>query len=136
MNLVDQLKRDEAFRSKAYHDTEGKLTIGYGRNLDDNGIRQSEGEVMLANDIAEVEGQLHAYLPWTDGLDEARRGVLLNMAYNMGIVELLHFKQTLALVHDGDYEGAAKAMLESKWADEVGPRAHRLALQMKIGEWQ
>jgi lysozyme len=90
----------------------------------------------LAHDVAACESALHSYLPWTDGLDEARRGVLLNMGFNMGVVGLLGFKQFLALVHDGRYEDAARDMLGTEWAQEVGARAHRLALQMKIGEWQ
>lgn len=136
MTIVDQLKRDEGLRLKPYRDSVGKLTIGYGRNLDDEGISQQEAEMLLSDDVQAVGNQLHGLLPWTDGLDEARRGVLLNMAFNMGIYGLMQFKNTLGLIQQGDYLGAAVAMRQSKWAEQVGPRAERLAIQMETGQWQ
>jgi lysozyme len=136
MNLLAQLKRDEGLRLTPYRDTVGKLTIGYGRNLEDNGITQSEADLMLINDIACHEDLVHQFLPWTDALDDVRRAVLVNMAFNMGIHSLLGFRKTLQAVHDGEYVGASELMLQSKWAEQVGPRAHRLALQMRSGEWQ
>jgi len=135
MNLLAQLKRDEGLRLTAYRDTVGKLTIGYGRNLDDNGITQSEADMMLINDIASHEDLVHQFLPWTDSLDEVRRAVLVNMAFNVGVHSLLGFKQTLQAIHDGDYAAAAAMMLQSKWAEQVGPRAYRLSRQMETGQW-
>ena len=46
-DLIEDLKRDEGFRSHPYRDTVGKLTIGYGRNLDDVGISEREAEQLL-----------------------------------------------------------------------------------------
>lgn len=40
--LEAELMRDEAFRSQTYRCTAGKLTIGYGRNLDDRGLTREE----------------------------------------------------------------------------------------------
>lgn len=134
-DLLSQLKRDEGIRLKAYRDQVGKLTIGIGRNLDDVGISLEEAEHLLANDIAAAQAQLAEQLPWTLGLDEVRRAVLTNMTFNMGIHGLMGFKNTLALIQAGEYEKAADNMLQSKWAQQVGPRAHRLALQMKTGSW-
>jgi lysozyme len=136
MNLVDQLKRDEAIRLKPYRDTVGKLTIGVGRNLDDEGISVAEAEMLLRNDIQAVQIELQRALPWTFQLDDAHRGVLENMSFNMGVEGLLKFHDTLSFVQRGMYDEAATAMLQSKWANEVGPRATRLAEQMRTGIWQ
>jgi lysozyme len=136
MNIIDQLKRDEGVRFKPYKDSVGKITIGVGRNLDDVGIDAGEADLLLHNDVMRAGLALSTALPWTDALDEVRRAVLLNMAFNMGIHGLLSFKNTLALIQAGDYAGAAENMVQSKWAEQVGPRAHRLALQMESGEWQ
>ena len=35
---TEQLKQDEGWRLKPYRCTAGKLTIGYGRNIEDKGI--------------------------------------------------------------------------------------------------
>lgn len=136
MDIIEQLKRDEGVRLKPYKDSVGILTIGIGRNLEAVGISMDEAMSMLMNDVSKVRAQLSARLPWYKSLDEARRGVLENMAFNLGIDGLLKFKQTIALIEGGKYDDAATAMLQSKWAVQVGKRADRLANQMRSGIWQ
>jgi len=48
------LQSDEGLRLKPYHCTAGKLTIGYGRNLEDRGITEAEAEYLLENDVSEI----------------------------------------------------------------------------------
>ena len=131
--LVEQLKIHEGFSRKPYKDTVGKLTIGYGRNLDDNGINRSEGEFLLFSDLVAIHFQLKAMLPGFEDLNETRQNVLLNMAYNMGIYGLLTFKNMLRAISERDFEEAAKQALNSKWAQQVGGRALELAEQLKTG---
>lgn len=128
-----ELMRDEGVRLRPYRDTVGKLTIGVGRNLDDVGIDEAEAEFLLEQDIARTATTLDAHLPWWQQLDEIRQRVLLNMAFNMGIASLLGFKNTLAAMQAGKYDDAAAGMLSSKWAQQVGPRAQRLAVMMQKG---
>jgi lysozyme len=134
--LKQQLLRDEGEKLKPYKDTVGKTTIGVGRNLDDVGISHNESMVLLDNDVTRSANALFAALPWAEHLDDARQGALLNMAFNMGLNSLLNFKQTLALIQGEKWDDAAKAMLQSKWATQVGKRAERLSEQMRTGEWQ
>lgn len=137
MTIEEQLARDEGFRPHAYQDSVGKLTIGIGRNLDDVGISHEEALVLLANDVKCARILLADRLPWTvTALDEARKGVLINMCFNMGIFRLLEFKQFLAALQAADYKLAAAQMLDSKWAKQVGGRAQRLAAQIETGVWQ
>jgi lysozyme len=133
--LTTQLKADEGFRSKPYKDSVGKLTIGYGRNLDDVGLSQGEGDTLLWNDINLALHTVQVNLPWIAQLSEARRGVLVNMAFNMGMATLLCFQKMLTAVKNGDFETAAKEMEESRWAQQVGARAQRLVLQMRTDRW-
>jgi lysozyme len=135
-DLPSQLRRDEGTSLRLYKDTVGKLTIGTGRNLTDDGISPDESDLMLANDIKSATVRLESAFPWTMGLDAARQGVLLNMTFNMGIGGLAGFKDMLAKLSAGDYAGAAQAMLQSQWATQVGDRAQRLAIQMEGGQWQ
>jgi len=51
----------------------------------------------------------------------------------MGIGWLTTFKNTVANIRTGNYEAAAKGMLASKWAKQVGARAIRLADMMRKG---
>lgn len=134
--LVEQLIHDEGLRLKPYKDSVGKLTIGVGRNLDDVGISREEAMLLLNNDIAKATEAVRTHIPWANELDEARFGALVNMAFNLGIGGLLQFKNTLAHLKAGRYEDAAREMLKSKWAQQVGPRADRLSTQVKTGVWQ
>ena len=68
-------------------------------------------------------------------LDEARTAVLVSMAYQMGVAGLAQFKNTLYLVETKQFEEAAKAMLDSKWARQTPNRARRHAEQMRSGLW-
>lgn len=136
--LADQLLRDEGFVPHAYKDSLGYLTIGVGRLIDKNkggGITKDEALYLLQNDIAKVNAQLRARLPWTDKLSEARRGVLLNMAFQLGIAGLLGFKNTLSMIERGEYSKAADGMLQSLWAKQTPARAKRLSEQMRLDKW-
>lgn len=132
--MVRQLRLHEGERLKPYRCTAGKLTIGVGRNLEDRGISREESAMLLANDIANEERELLRALPWTSKLDEVRQRVLLDMSFNLGLVGLLGFKNTLATIQAGDYQRAAAMMLDSKWAQQVGQRAERLSRMMATGK--
>lgn len=132
--LRSDLVRDEGLRLKPYRDTVGKLTIGVGRNLDDVGISQPEALVLLSSDIERVVSDLTARVPCWVALDEVRQRVLANMAFNLGISRLLGFVQTLSAVQSGRWADASVAMLSSVWAQQVGPRATRLAEMMRTGQ--
>ena len=131
--LKAELMRDEGVRLKPYLDSTGHLTIGIGRNLTDVGINQSEALYLLESDIARTGSDLDHYLPWWADLDEVRKRVLINMAFNLGIGGLIGFHDTLKYVQLGMFEAAAKGMLATLWARQVGPRADRLAEMMKTG---
>ena len=88
------------------------------------------------NRLKLLDAELTGRLPWISKLDPARKGVLINMAFQMGVAGLLGFKNTLALIQSGKYQEAARAMLQSKWATHTPARAQRLSNQMATGNWQ
>lgn len=139
-DLIKQLRRDEGVKSQAYQDHLGFWTIGIGRLIDDrkagSGLRDFEMDYLLNNDIEDRIEALTKRIPWFLELDEARQGVLLNMSFQMGVEGLLGFKNTLAMVQGGNYEGAARGMLNSLWAKQTPARAHRLSEQMRTGVWK
>ena len=133
--IKEQLVRHEGLRLKPYRCTAGKLTIGIGRNLDANGISQTEAYVLMENDVQNCEKQLLDEIPEIyNALDEVRKSVLLNMCFNLGISGLLCFNNTLAFIGSGDWERAANGMLASKWAKQVGRRAIELSELMRKGK--
>ena len=142
-NILDQLKRDEGLRLQPYSDTRGFKTIGYGHNLDanplsdtENGITEDRAAEILENDLARITDKLLAALPWAPSLEDAYKGVLQNMSFNMGVNGLLAFHHMLSAVESGDYGQAAQQMVQSAWYNQVGARAKRLVTQMATGVWQ
>ncbi len=153
INLIEQLKKHEGFRSDYYLCTADKKTIGYGRNVDNNPfsakeliflgrddfsskpMTTDEAETLLLNDVNEIIALIKAHLPWAD-LCPARKAVCVNMAFNIGISGFFQFKNMLRAIKNNDYEQAAVEMLDSLWARQVSGRAIELAVQMKSGVWQ
>lgn len=139
MNIESQLRLDEQEVLHAYQDHLGFWTIGVGRLIDrrkGGGISKEESTILLQNDILRVTTTIEEQLPWYRKLSEPRQGVLLNMAFQMGVGGLFGFKNTLRLIRDGIYNEAAAAMLQSKWAEQTPERAYRLSEQMRTGAWQ
>lgn len=134
--LKQQLARHEGFRLKPYKDTAAppRLTIGVGRNLDDVGIFPDEAELMLDNDIKRAIKDIDDHLSWANSLDEPRRMILINMAFNMGVAKLLGFHKMLTALQSGDYQKAADEMVSSDWYKQTGVRALELINQMRTGE--
>ena len=126
-------KQFEGLRLKPYKCTAGALTIGYGHNLDANGITAEMAEELLKTDMALARMDVGANIPWVSKLCEARQFVLVDMCFNMGIKRLLTFKKMLAALQQDYFERAAAEMLNSKWAQQVGRRAEKLAEIMKKG---
>lgn len=138
-NLTKQLRRDEGEVLHAYQDSLGYWTIGVGRLIDGKkggGITTDESALLLSNDITKRMAMVRNAIPWIGQLDEARQGVLLNMAFQMGIGGLMGFTNTLAKIKAGSYIAAADGMLQSRWAGQTPERAKRLAMQIRTGEWQ
>lgn len=141
-----QLKRHEGLRMEAYLCPAGKLTIGYGHNLDAwpvEGVRKvgdvisrEKAEELLVEDVFGMVDELDDALPWWREMSEPRQAVLLNMAFNMGLPKLLTFKKAIAAMYVGNWNKAAHEMLDSQWAEQVKGRAAELATQMVTGAWQ
>jgi lysozyme len=148
-----QLMRHEGFRGKPYKDTEGVLTIGYGRNLEANPLTpeeedrlgvgrdfnkqpltKEEAEYLFANDLRQATGeaQTHYKAIWNN-LSQARQDVLVNMTFNLGIGKLSNFVKMEQALIDQDYDKAADEMVDSKWYRQVKSRGKELVAQMRKG---
>jgi lysozyme len=133
--LQRRLAAKEDKRNKPYKDTEGKLTIGIGRNLDDKGLKDSEIAFLLANDIDDAITDAIAVVHRYQSLDGVRQEVVIEMAFNLGRARLAGFKKMLAAIGNQQFDLAATEMLDSKWAKQVKGRAQELAKAMRTGTW-
>lgn len=148
-----QIKEHEGFRGAPYKDSVGVKTVGYGRNLEANPITKAEwkaiggkrdltkepltedeADVLFQNDMKRARSSAKAVAGKTfNKLTQARKDVLIDMAFNLGGTKLKAFKKFLAALRAGDYDKAAEEMRDSKWAKQVGRRADKLIATMKKG---
>ena len=136
MSITTQLIKDEgknviAGRHIVYTCPALKLTVGYGRNLEDRGLSEAEAMYLLSNDIEDCREEVARTFPFFQHLTPARQDVLTMMCFNLGLNRLLGFKKMIRAIDDKDYREASVQMLDSDWAKQVGDRAIRLAKTMK-----
>lgn len=144
MLAAEMIGRHEGKRLRAYDDATGEElrpgytlkgwpTIGVGRNLADPGISEAEAEVLFGNDVSRAMRVAQAFAgeAW-QRMDERRKAVLVDMAFNLGN-RLARFIRLQAALRANDWNAAAREMLDSRWARQVGRRAEELAAIMREG---
>jgi lysozyme len=126
------VRKHEGLRLKVYRDTAGKLTIGYGRNLDDKGISNSEAETLLDNDLKEVYGDLETIFSktiWDEDIN--RLAALVSMRFNLGPAGFRKFKKMIEAVRNRDWNEAANQAKDSQWYSQVGVRGQEIVDLLK-----
>ena len=148
--LKSEIIRDLGFSTTPQQCPSGKRITGVRRNLDDCPLTPDEFAVvghdgrdekitleaasyLLGNDIKRTCDALNRVLPWWRHLDEVRRRVMVNLAFDLGIHGLLGFHTLLGWIRQGHYASAAGEMQLSTWAEQAGDRASRLARMMRTG---
>ena len=135
--LVAQLKRHEGVKSHAYKCTANMITVGVGRNIDENGgIGLSDDEInyLLENDIKRCKQELIA-LSWFTDPDSVRQDALVNLCFNLGLTRLMGFNNAMAAMAEGDYERAADEFYDSRWAKQVKSRADEVCEMVRTGRY-
>jgi len=143
--VVARLKDHEGFREFVYDDATGQPigpgsvlvgnpTIGYGWALNKLPILRSFAEGHLRETIQEVAFAVHHQLPWITELDVVRHGVVIELAYNLGVTGLLGFVKMLDALRRRRWTEAKAELLASHWATQVGPeRRETLARLLETG---
>jgi lysozyme len=127
------IKKNEGCRLFLYKCTSGKLTIGWGHNIQDLGISQAIANILFEEDYQRAFRQVADLIPNFMILNDARQLVLLDMIFNLGINGLSTFKKMLQAIKEENFEKAAKEILDSKYAKQCPNRANRNAIMMKQG---
>ena len=135
--LVAQLKRHEGVKSHAYKCTANMITVGVGRNIDENGgIGLSDDEInyLLENDIKRCKQELIS-LSWFTDLDSVRQDAIVNLCFNLGLTRLMGFKNAMAAMAEGDFKKAADEFYDSRWAKQVKSRADEVCEMIRTGRY-
>ena len=98
--LKDQLIQAEGMELKSYTCSQGYITLGVGRNVEELGITEDEARYLLDNDILRVSRELDNNIPWWRDLSEVRQRIFVDMCFNLGISRFLQFKLALQAAID------------------------------------
>jgi len=129
---ADLIKSHEGLKLRPYLCTAGRLTIGYGRNIEDNGISAREAEVMLDSDILETLTDLKSF-KWWHALSDNRKAALVDFRFQMGASRFRLFKKTITALALGDFNIAADELLDSKYAKQCPNRAETISSLIRNG---
>ena len=121
---IEMLKRHEGFRGMPYKCSEGFDTIGYGTLLP---LSEKEAEMLLRYRLNMYEASLADNVDFYDDAPVEIRGVLLNMAYQMGVVGVMGFHKTLTYLERREYLKASEEMKNSLWYRQTKNRAEELS---------
>lgn len=140
------VKRHEGLRLTAYRDTLDKWTIGYGHLLSDPvdiaraerglfvAIAPESADYLFGDDVQRaVNGVklLFANVPMND----ARFAALVDMCFQLGVAGLKRFERMRRCIYTGDWKGAAREALNSRWAIQTNRRALEIAAILETGKW-
>lgn len=123
MDVKDLIRKHEGLRLLPYLCTSGKITIGYGRNLEDVGITPQEAEIMLVTDLNRCLTDLNRLFPDFLGYPQEVKAVLTDLLFNLGTSRFLTFKKFIEAIRQKDYQRACEEMKDSKWYSQVTNRA-------------
>jgi len=134
--LREQLKIDEGVKYEIYKDHLGYPTFGIGHLITDNdpeydlpiGTKISEERVneVFNTDVKKFINETKKIFPDLDDKPQNIQLVLVNMCFNLGAPRLSKFKKFIDAINDEQWIEAAVEMMDSRWANQVGPRAERL----------
>lgn len=127
------LTQAEGFEGHPYVDTNGKLTIGCGRNLTDRGISLDEGLYFLDDDIQWFTNELVDKCPVYSKLDANRQLALVELAFNNGLQGLLGFSRMLEALDIKDWQTAHNECMDSLSAKRLHTRYVRIAQVLLTG---
>lgn len=140
--LIERVKKHEGFRDKPYFDTVGKVTVGYGRNMEDNPLTVNEvrmlfnrvnwkskkdsedwAERLMRADLEKVSEELNATLAMWPQCSKDQQTVLIDLGFNIGIAGLMTFKGMLEAIDNEEPTIAAYELLNSRYARQTKTRA-------------
>lgn len=120
---------------KPYTCKANKLSIGVGRNLEDNGIREDEMNLMLLNDIKYKYDEVKRVIPKFDELSIPRKVAIMNMYFNLGYNRFIGFKNMVKAINEGDFDKAALELEDSKYFRDFeswgNPRVRKIQYALK-----
>ncbi|WP_336747876.1 glycoside hydrolase family protein [Pantoea vagans] len=145
--IIPILNFEEGYVESPYIDTLGFPTVAGGIRIGPKGASLSNYTFRVPRKVGDVWKQVivdekvldmnsrPAIYAALKQCNPARADVLYSMAYQMGVDGLAAFKNTLVMISNGNFTGAAEGMLNSLWARQTPARARRHSEVMRTGSY-
>lgn len=142
----ERLMKYEKMSLMPFRNKSGKLTIGFGRNLDANppneeerralgdymhGITANAARMLLRNDIIRCYGALKNIVSGFEDLSPDRQYALLDMYFRLGSRRFKRLKPLIHAVEQGNFRMAAFECLTSGYGREHPRSARDIAKLLK-----
>ncbi len=141
------IKSNEGYKTKAYRDPAGNLSIGIGFNLDrpvaktllknmgisykavrqrQRSLNDSEIKYLFKHDVNVAINSAKQFVSNFNNLPYEAKIVLIDMAYNIGPNGLNMFQELKNALENFNFKQAAREMESSKWYSQVKSRGEKL----------
>jgi lysozyme len=117
---------EEGYRRTPYHCPAGKLTVGYGRNLQSVGIDPEEATYLFSRDFEKAESICRLEAWWGD-MAPLQRYAQVEMVFILGERGWRRFKKMHEALQRKDSHRAADEILDSRMHDQLPMRTKRIA---------
>ena len=135
MNLIDNIKKHEGFRSTVYKCTEGYDTIGYGFAIKDLELDADVCDIILERKLKNLKDRIDNKFNWYKYMPQEIKDIITEMCYQLGVTGFSKFKKTIAYLQNKEWKNASVEMLDSKWAKQTPNRAKEMSNSVKkLGE--
>lgn len=145
--ITDFTANAEGFRENVYKCSKGKLTIGYGTNLEDPSnakklkgmgydvealkrgtakIDKTDAKLIFKSGLKNALEDGRKFVSNFDSLPLRVKGIITDMSYNLGLTKLNKFKEFKRGLLARDFKYAKHHMIKSGWYSQVGNRSKAL----------
>ena len=130
---LSQIRENEGLVLKPYKCPAGRLSIGYGHNLENNGITKSCAEFMLQEDFNSAVKCLEIIFgsDFFHSLKPNKKIALTDMMFNLGATSFLTFKKFIKAIKEKDFERASEEVKLSKAYVQCKNRYEQISKQIK-----
>ena len=140
--IMSMIARHEGKKLKPYQDSLGLWTVGVGHLIGDGKtlpadmnrqFSEEEVDAMFAEDYKHHKSAAMK-IPGYNNLNESGQAALIDLTFNMGPAWYKKWPNFTKSLEEGDIEGAAKNLEQSKWYSQVGNRAPEIVGLLKKGK--
>ena len=132
--LSEMIARHEGFRKYPYKCPAGKWTVGYGHNIEDNGISEKVASTLLKIDIGIAIKEVYNIIPKLYDYAIPRQHALIDLMFNIGMPAFLTFKKMIKAIKEEDWEKASAELKDSKYYRQTRSRSKEIYKILKTGE--